>query len=50
MKKMEYLAPEEQIVELKLKNAVLVGSGDPGDHDPIHMGGDDDSEDDGFGG
>ncbi len=28
MKKMEYVAPEEQIVKLVLKNAVLVGSGE----------------------
>ena len=28
MKKMEYIAPEEQIVKLQLQNAVLVGSGE----------------------
>jgi hypothetical protein len=33
MKKMEYIAPEEQIVKLQLKNALLVGSGEEGDGD-----------------
>ena len=28
MKKMEYIAPEEQIVKLQLKNSLLVGSGE----------------------
>ncbi len=28
MKKMEYIAPEEQIVKLVVKNTLLVGSGE----------------------
>ena len=40
MKKMEYIAPEEQIVELELKNSLLSGSNteeapDTGDSDEV---------------
>ena len=34
MKKMEYIAPEEQVVKLQLKNTVLVGSGGEGEEAP----------------
>ena len=40
MKKMEYIAPEEQIIKLELKNALLSGSNteeapDTGDSDEV---------------
>ena len=31
MKKMNYLTPEMEIIELKNKVAILAGSGDPGE-------------------
>jgi len=34
MKKMEYIAPEERIVELKLNGAILVGSDGKGEIAP----------------
>ena len=48
--KKTYFSPESEEMEIMLNSAILVGSGDPGDGDPLNMGGGEgnDEEGDGF--
>lgn len=48
MSKKLYMAPEYKIVELNVKSAILVGSGDPDSGDPLNMNGENNEEGDGF--